>query len=102
LFIEMFPFYMMLQISFKDNAMFNRSPWLPAWITSWHWENWIFGAKLVAPYLANTVFISVSGTVGSIVIAIMGAYFFARYRMPFSGILWSAFLILMLMPGVAN
>jgi len=102
LFIEMFPFYMMLQISFKDNAMFNRSPWLPAWITSWHWENWIFGAKLVTPYLANTVFISVSATVGSIVIAVMGAYFFARYRMPFSGILWSAFLVLMLMPGVAN
>ena len=28
--------------------------------------------------------------------------FFARYKMPFSGVLWSAFLVLMLMPGVAN
>ena len=102
LMIEMFPFYMMIQISFKDNAMFNRNPWLPAGIQSWQWSNWVFGVKLVMPYLANTVFVSVSATVGSLCLAVMGAYFFARYRMPLSGFFWSAFLLLMLLPGVAN
>ena len=100
--IELFPLYMMVQVSFKDNAGFIRNPWLPSHPATWHWENWIFGLKLIGPYVANTVFVSVSVTVGSIFLAILGAYFFARYKMPFSGVLWSAFLILMLLPSVAN
>jgi multiple sugar transport system permease protein len=100
--IELFPLYMMLQVSFKDNTGFVQNPWLPSNPASWHWENWLFGLKLVGPYIANTVFVAVSGTAGSLGLAILGAYFFARYRMPFSGLLWSAFLMLMLLPGVAN
>lgn len=65
-------------------------------------ENWGFGIRLIGPYIANTVFVAVSGTVISLFFAIMAAYFFARYKMPLSGLLWSAFLLLMLLPGVAN
>ena len=36
------------------------------------------------------------------VLSINAAYFFARYRMPGSAFLWYFFLILMLMPGIAN
>ena len=100
--IELFPLYMMLQISFKDNAEFLQNPWLPSAISGWHWENWAFGFKLILPYVANTVFVAVAGTAIGLGFAVMGAYFFARYKMPFSGVLWSAFLLLMLMPGVAN
>lgn len=100
--IELFPLYMMLQVSFKDNAGFIHNPWLPSNPATWHWENWWFGLKLVGPYIANSVFVAVLGTTGSIMLAVLGAYFFARYRMPFSGVLWTAFLILMLLPGVAN
>ncbi len=100
--VELFPLYMMIQISFKDNAGFLRNPWLPGPISEWHWSNWAFGADLILPYIANTVFVAVTGTVAGLAIALLGAYFFARYKMPFSSILWSAFLVLMLMPGVAN
>ncbi len=100
--IELLPMYMMIQISFKTNAEFLANPWLPSWPSQWHWENWAFAYDLVLPYVANTVFVAVTGTVLGLIFSILGAYFFARYRMPFSGFLWSAFLILMLMPGVAN
>lgn len=100
--IELFPLYMMLQISLKDNTGFIRHPWLPGHPADWHWENWLFGLKLIGPYVANTVFVAVVGTVGAIFLAILGAYFFARYKMPFAGVLWSAFLVLMLLPSVAN
>ncbi|MSU72674.1 MAG: carbohydrate ABC transporter permease [Opitutus sp.] len=100
--VELFPLYMMLQVSFKDNAGFIANPWLPSNPASWHWENWVFGLKLVGPYIANTVFVAVAGTACSIGLAIFGAYFFARHRLPFSGVLWSAFLVLMLLPGIAN
>jgi len=100
--VELFPLYMMLQVSFKDNAEFINNPWLPSNPATWHWENWAFGIRLIGPYIANTVFVAVSGTACSLGFAIFGAYFFARYKMPFSGVLWSAFLVLMLLPSVAN
>lgn len=100
--VELFPLYMMIQISFKDNAEFLQNPWLPSPISEWHWSNWAFGADLILPYIANTVFVAVTGTVVGLLIALLGAYFFARYKMPFGNVLWSAFLVLMLMPGVAN
>lgn len=99
---ELFPLYMMVQVSFKDNAGFIRNPWLPSAPADWHWENWWFALKLIGPYIANTLFVAVTGTVGSLALAVGGAYFFARYRMPFSGLLWSAFLALMLLPSIAN
>ncbi|MCX6944504.1 MAG: carbohydrate ABC transporter permease [Opitutales bacterium] len=100
--IELFPLYMMFQVSFKDNATFIRQPWLPANPLAWHWENWSFAFHLILPYIANTVFVAVTGTVCSLFLAILGAYFFARHKLPFSGLLWAAFLALMLMPGVVN
>ncbi|MBL9205105.1 MAG: carbohydrate ABC transporter permease, partial [Opitutaceae bacterium] len=146
--IELFPLYMMLQVSLKDNSQFTQSPWFPSppctvtevvhepgvadretsriatWretlggvrpsspaviavskhfdVAHYHHRNWIFGLKLIGPYIANTVFVAVTGTIGTIFFAILGAYFFARYKMPFSGVLWSAFLVIMLLPSVAN
>lgn len=100
--IELFPLYMMFQVSFKDNASFIQQPWLPLSPTEWQWGNWLFAIKLIGPYLANTVFVAVTATFASVSLAILAAYFFARHKMPFSGVIWSAFLILMLLPSVAN
>lgn len=100
--IELLPLYMMWQISFKDNAGFIQNPWFPSNPLEWKWANYVFAAKLILPYVANTVFVAVSGTVISLVLALGGAYFFARYKMPFSSVLWSAFMVLMLLPGIAN
>lgn len=100
--VELLPFYMMLQMSVKDNAGFLASPWLPSNPLAWIWQNYVEAVQLVLPYVANTVVVAVTATVGSLILALMGAYFFARYKMPFSGFLWAAFLLLMLLPGVAN
>ena len=100
--VELLPLYMMLQISMKDDAIFLDNTWLPSNPLTWMWENYIFAVNLVLPYVANTVVVAVSATVGTLSLALLGAYFFARYKMPFSGVLWSLFLLLMLLPGVAN
>ena len=100
--IELFPLYMMFQVSFKDNASFIQQPWLPLSPTEWNWGNWLFAIKLVGPYLANTVFVAVTTTIISLFLAILGSYFFARHKMPFSGLLWGLFLFLMLLPTVTN
>ena len=101
--VELLPFYMMIQTSVKDNAAFNANPWLPPGPGHWHLrENFSFGFALIAPLIANTVFVAVLGTVGTVTLALFAAYFFSRYRMPGSRFLWAAFLALMLMPSVAN
>jgi multiple sugar transport system permease protein len=149
--IELFPIYMMLQVSLKDNASFIQNPWLPqppyvvtetyraapgepdlvkhrtaTWtelfgdiagpkgdpsfisaekhfdLSVYRTENWATGLRLIGPAIANSVFITVTGTITTMLLAILGAYFFARYKMPFSSLLWGAFMLLMLLPGVAN
>jgi len=100
--IELFPLYVMLQVSTKDNTTFLQNPWLPSDPATWVWRNWVFGFKLIGPYIVNTLVVATSATVGTIVLALLAAYFFARYKMPWSGVLWSLFLVLMLMPSVAN
>jgi len=100
--LELIPLYMMIQISGKDNTTFMLNPWIPVGFREWAWDNLAFGLKLIGPYIANTVFVTVSITFFSMVLSIMAAYFFARYKMPFHNLLWYFFLILMLMPGVAN
>jgi multiple sugar transport system permease protein len=100
--MELIPMYMMIQISGKDNTTFMLNPWWPVGLREWAWENLAFGFQLIGPYIANTVFVTVSITFFSMILAVMAAYFFARYRMPLHGVLWYFFLILMLMPGVAN
>jgi multiple sugar transport system permease protein len=100
--VELLPLYMMWQISFKDNAGFVQNPWVPSNPVDWKWGNYAHAAGLILPYVANTVFVAVSGTVITLALALLGAYFFARYKMPYSGVLWSAFMVLMLLPGIAN
>jgi len=69
---------------------------------TWHWENWGKAWGIVSSYIFNTVFVAVTATALALVCAIAAAFFFARYRMPGHSFFWYFFLILMLMPGVAN
>jgi len=100
--IELLPLYMMVQVSLKDNAAFIRNPWLPSSPADWQWENWVHAARLVLPYVSNSLFVAVTGTMLTLALALAGAYFFARSRLPFSRLLWAAFMVLMMLPGIAN
>jgi ABC-type glycerol-3-phosphate transport system permease component len=94
------PFYVMLVVSFKDNKQFSNHPWAPTWPL--HWENWIVGWNTVGVCIANSIFIAVLTTVITLCVAVLAAYVFGRYKVPFADLLWAAILVLMLMPGVAN
>jgi ABC-type glycerol-3-phosphate transport system permease component len=94
------PMYLMLIVSFKTNQQFYEAP---AIVTApMHPENWSTAWELVRPSLANSLYLSISTTFLSLSFALAGAYFFARLRMPLSGLFWNAILVLMMMPTVAN
>lgn len=94
------PFYVMLVISFKDNAQFYNQPWVPTFPL--HWENWSEAWNTVGVYIANSVFLAVTATLITLAAGILAAYVFGRYRVPFGQLFWLGLIILMLMPGVAN
>ena len=100
LLLSLLPLYLMLIVSVKTNAQFYSQP---ATLTQpVHWDNWVSAWHMVTPTLANSVCISFFSTVLMLALALLGAYFFARLRMPMSGFLWNALLLLMMMPMIAN
>ena len=94
------PFYLMLNISLKDNEQFFQNPWLPS--LPFHWENYVYGWNYIGMKIFNTTFVAVTSTVLSIAMSVVGAYFFARFKMPGSKVLFFVFTLLMMYPGVAN
>ncbi len=70
--------------------------------TTIHWENWSKAWGIVGGYIFNTVFVAVTAVVCALCLSMCAAFFFARYRIAGSSILWYVFLVLMLMPSVAN
>ncbi|MDX2082030.1 MAG: ABC transporter permease subunit [Terrimicrobiaceae bacterium] len=94
------PLYLMLVVSLKDNTQFYAEPTLPTFPL--HWNNWVDAWRMITPTLANSIFISTLATFFTLFAALSAAYFFARIRMPFSGLLWNAILVLMMMPTIAN
>jgi ABC-type glycerol-3-phosphate transport system permease component len=94
------PLYLMLVISLKDNQQFARNPWFPE--APFHWNNFIVGWHHIGDKIFNTVFVAFTTTGLAIGIAILGAFFFARYKMPGSKFIFFVFMLLMMYPGVAN
>ncbi len=100
LFFAFVPMYLMLNISLKDNEQFARNPWLPE--APFHWDNYSKAWELIGGTIFNTAFVAISTTVLTLVFATIGAFFFARYRMPGSKFLFGIFMVLMMYPAVAN
>ena len=69
---------------------------------TWHWENWTKAWDTVGTYIFNTIVVAVTAVLLALCCSIAAGFFFARYRMPGTSVLWYFFLVLMLMPGVAN
>ena len=100
LMLALMPLLLMLNISLKDNNQFARDP---LGITfPFHWENYIAGWESIGMSIFNTAFVAGAVTILSLTLAIGGAYFFARYALPGSKILFFLFLALMTYPTVAN
>lgn len=94
------PVYLMLIVSVKTNQQFYEAPGTPTF--PMQWGNWAEAWEMISPSLANSVFISTTSTVITLFLSLCGAYFFTRLRVPLSGFLWNALLILLMMPTVAN
>jgi ABC-type glycerol-3-phosphate transport system permease component len=98
--VAFLPLYLMAIVSVKTNAQLYE---VPARLTTpMHWENLLAAWRMVAPTIANSLFITISATLLTMWFALWAAYFFARVRAPLSGFLWNAVLVMMMLPSIAN
>ena len=100
LIFSFFPLYMMINISLKDNGQFARNPWSPE--PPFRWENYRVGWEHVGPNIFNTTYVAIITTFFTLTLALIGAFFFARFKVFGSTFLFYLFIVLMLYPGVAN
>lgn len=98
--IIFFRIYIMLEVSLKDNFQFVHNPWFPT--PPFHLANWVKAWGIVGKYISNTVFVAITSILITFFFTIPAAYFFARFKVPGSTVFWYFFLILMMMPGIAN
>ncbi len=100
LFFSFLPLYLMVNISLKTNKQFAANPWLPE--GPFHFENYVIAWSQIGDKIMNTTFVAVTTVVLTLGLSIVGAFFFARYKMPGSKILFGIFMLLMLYPGISN
>jgi ABC-type glycerol-3-phosphate transport system permease component len=93
-----YPLVFTLFTSFKDNSQFYSTFWGPAFPL--HWGNYADAWRQLYPVLVNTVFVGVTSAFGTIFLASLSAYVFARHRFPGSDAIFYAIIALLMIPGV--
>jgi ABC-type glycerol-3-phosphate transport system permease component len=96
--LTFYPFLFLLQTSLKDNAQFYHDFW--GFRPPFHWENYGEAWAAIRHYILNTVLVTVATVAGTLGVASLAAYVFARHRFPGKEFLFFAILSLMMVPGV--
>jgi multiple sugar transport system permease protein/raffinose/stachyose/melibiose transport system permease protein len=96
--ITFYPLVFTLFTSFKDNSQFYSTFWGPA--LPLHWSNYSDAWRQLYPVLINTIFVGVISAAGTIFLASLSAYVFARHRFPGHDLLFYAIIALLMIPSV--
>ena len=97
-FLTFLPFFLMVTISFKTRAQFAVQPIWPTFPL--HFENYKFAWEQVLRPVINTVIVCVASIGGTLLVASLAAYAFARFRFPGSRILFLVVISLLMVPDV--
>ena len=96
---SLFPLYLMVTISFKDNNQFIANPFLPDAPSTWKMHNWIKGWATVHNYIASSIVTSFGAVILCLFMAILTSYVLARYRFRGRSIVYYAMIATMFIPG---
>jgi ABC-type glycerol-3-phosphate transport system permease component len=100
LLLTFLPMIYLLILSLKDNGQIYGRFWsLPNPV---RWYNYISGARVMGPYILNTLVVTVPSLLGTLTFASLSAYVFARHQFPGKDIIYVAFLALMMIPGIVT
>ena len=92
------PFWLMVVKSFKS---FNQEIDNPLGLTfPLYWENYSLAWERIGGSIFNSFIVSGLEVAMTIILSTLGAYGFAKYQFKLKNVLYSAFLALMMIPGV--
>ncbi|MDQ6603991.1 MAG: carbohydrate ABC transporter permease [Chloroflexota bacterium] len=97
-FLTFLPFFLMVTISFKTRAQFSVQPIWPTFPL--HFENYRFAWEQVFRPVINTVIVCVASIGGTLLVASLAAYAFARFKFPGSRVLFLGVISLLMVPDV--
>lgn len=101
--LTLLPFVLMVNLSWKDYARFVHAPFRLEFpfrgeIAA---DNYARAWRVIAPYIANSAFVSLVSVAGIVLLAPAVAYIFARHRFRGAGLLFGAVIAVLMMPEVA-
>lgn len=96
--LVMYPFFMMVEISFKDIGQFTRDFWWPE--LPLHIEYYPQVAGQIWPYMLNSIIVTSISTIVVLVVAAFAAYSFARFSFPGRTVLYYLMISLLMIPAI--
>ena len=97
--LTFYPFVFMIVTSTKSATQFIHHYWLP--VLPFHIkENYVAAWEQVDRYLINTVYVGTVSVVAGLITISLAGYVFARHSFPGKGLLFSAIMLLMMVPGI--
>ncbi|GMV64427.1 MAG: carbohydrate ABC transporter permease [Candidatus Omnitrophica bacterium] len=96
----LFPVYLMLVISVKDNTQFLEAPFVPTW--PFHYENYVTAWEYVGPYILRTLFVAVVSTFWAVFLGSLCAFVLAQYEFVARKLIFTFVVALMMIPGILN
>lgn len=97
LLLTLFPFYMLLISSLKYRNQILHHFWTPT--LPLHFDNYASAYEQIAPFILNSVIVTVGIMVLVILVSGLAAYSFARFEYPGKTFLYMAILSLLMVPG---
>jgi raffinose/stachyose/melibiose transport system permease protein len=96
--LMLYPFYFMVQTSFKDTSEFTFNFWTPA--TPFHLDNYSTAFQVIWHYIVNSIIVVGIATAGVVVVATLAAYPFARIRFRGREVLYYSIIAMMMIPAI--
>jgi ABC-type glycerol-3-phosphate transport system permease component len=97
--ITFYPFIFMVITSFKDNYQFMHNFFGITF--PFHWTNYLDAWKAaLSQYMFNSIIVTTVSLFGTLAVASLGAYAFARFDFPGKDFLFMTILALLMVPGI--
>ncbi len=96
--ITFFPFLFMIMTSFKSVFQFYHFFWFP--VLPLHYENYYSSFIVLAPYILNSIIVTVVSVTGIVFLGALSGFVFARFRFPGKQFLFYGIISLMMVPWI--
>lgn len=100
LFLSFYPLYMLVIKSFKTISDDQSNPF--GFPKIWSLENYEYAWIVIKPYMYNSLFITITQTVGIVLIGSFTAFAFVRFDFPYKNTIFYMIISLLMIPGIVT